>query len=89
MTITLTTFLIGLATILFCSCMFTMIYTERFNSKIDFLFIELINLEAANERVWACNKKTGEWDFYDLNEYNIADLEIMDGYEITEEESEN
>jgi len=89
MTITLTTLLIGLVTILFCSCIFTMIYTERYDRRFAFIFDAIINLEAANDRVWAYNKVTDQWDFYDLNEVDIDDLEISDNYEITKIESEN
>lgn len=88
MMITLTSFLICLLTTLFASFIFTMVYTNDNRVLVGFLLKELIKEKSAEGVVWACHKETGEWDFYNLNDYSLDDLEILDSIKITEKERE-
>lgn len=72
MTLTLSTFLIGLATVLFLSCLYTTISHDKHTGLIEFLMIEVLRLEGVNGNVMIEDRETGDtWfcskEYYEKN----------------------
>ena len=90
MTIDLTAFLIGLATVLFCACMFSMILQDKNKGLIEFLMIEMFKLEIICGNVLVTNKENGDTFFCTADEYlqNKNKFELSDGFEILDSDNE-
>ena len=72
MTLELAILLIGLVTVLFCSCVYTTILHDKQQGLIDFLMIEALRLEGVNGNVMVEDRETGDtWfcskEYYEEN----------------------
>lgn len=92
MTVELAVLLIGLATVLFCSCIYTTILHDKLKIFVDFITIEMMRLEANAGNVLVTDLETGDTFFCDANEYldNKSKYEIDSSFGIIPaEEDEN
>lgn len=92
MTVELAVLLIGLATVLFCSCIYTTILNDKLKIFVDFITIEMMRLEANAGNVLVTDLETGDTFFCDANEYleNKSKYKLDSGFNIVSvEEDEN
>jgi len=69
MTVELAALLIGLTTVLFCSCVYATILHDKLKIFVDFITIEMMRLEANAGNVLVTDRETGDTFFCDANEY--------------------
>ena len=93
MTINLTTFLIGMLTILFSTCLYSTILYDKKKAVTDFLLLEIFKIQTARGNVLVINKEDGGVLFCSLSEYeknkDTFELsELSQLFEIKDEKSE-
>ena len=90
MTVELAALLIGLATVLFCSCVYATILHDKLKIFVDFITIELMRLEANAGNVLVTDRETGDTFFCDANEYldNKSKYELDSSFGIISEDKD-
>jgi len=90
MTVELAALLIGLTTVLFCSCVYATILHDKLKIFVDFITIEMMRLEANAGNVLVTDRETGDTFFCDANEYldNKSKYELDSSFGIISEDKD-
>ena len=90
MTVELAALLIGLTTVLFCSCIYTTILHDQRKTILDFMMIEMLRLEINAGNVLVTEISTGDTFFCDANEYydNKSKYILSDGFQVLDVKDE-
>lgn len=88
MTVELAALLIGLTTVLFCSCVYATILHDKLKIFVDFITIEMMRFEANAGNVLVTDRETGDTFFCDANEYldNKSKYELDSSFGIISED---
>lgn len=91
MTVELSVLLIGLATVLLCSCIYTTILYDKRRVIMDFVMIEMMRLEANAGNVLVTNLETRDTFFCDANEYleNKSKYRLNNGFQIIDDKPDD